>query len=394
MIRTENLFKEETRNQNMGAGGEANLLNKLGLSQSPAGGGSSQQTVTTEPNTSQQQIVNSNSVTTEPNTQQQQQQQQQQNSQQQQQQANSEAEGEGNNGDNDDVQVDTDEISAILSVLGLEQDSENPFTNDTEGLTRAIQFKYEQEIPQLVQQQVEQFFGVNEQTQQLYEHLSKGNTVDSFIQERVTQDFQKYDLKTEDGQKGLIRSHFKSLGLGDIEIDAILTTRVNDGSLKEFSKGIYDVKKQQHDAKIAEVKAQEQQQLEARRIEAQKISQEINSILDKGKLVDFTIPLNEKNEFRNFLYSVDEQGRSLTGLAYNNATREQKMLIDYLLFKGFSLSSNAARANNQSLKLGGRSNNTRQQSSTNNNTNSGGSSNSRSSYPIDFKNVKTEFKPK
>lgn len=300
---------------------------------------------------------------------------------------------DGNQDGSEDINSEeTSEISAVLGALGMEQNEETPYTNDTEGLTRAVQDKYKTDLPNLVNQELQRLFSVNEQTQQLFEHLSEGNSVDSFIQERAQQDFQSYDISVEDGQKGLIRSHFTELGLGDAEINAIIKTKVNDGSLKDFSKGIYDNKMQAHQQVVEATKAEERAQKIQQQQEAQQINAEINDILNSGKLVDYQLPVNEVSEFKNFIYGKDEQGVSATSKAYNQATREQKLLIDYLLFKGFKLSGATARANNQSLKFGDKSSNNAQSSGNPRvMTTPRGSENK--GFAFDFRSVKTGGKP-
>jgi len=227
-------------------------------------------------------------------------------------------------------------ISTLKERLGYE--IEGDFEDDYDGiagLTKAMAEKIAEE----------QFRSVFQSFPDIQEYLNyrvSGGDPDKFFKVAAKEiDFGKLSLNKEDKgmQRKVVESFMQMQGFEAEEITEAIQDYEDAGLLLKNSERA--VKKlAAHQVKQKESLVQEQQQ-QAR--ETAKQTQEtwgqIGSIINKGRLRDFTIPESDKKRFYSWMATpVDNNGRSQRLIDREKLDQESILAMEYLMYKGLDIS--------------------------------------------------------
>jgi hypothetical protein len=190
--------------------------------------------------------------------------------------------------------------------------------------------------------QIVEFFQGYPIVADIVNHLSKGGDVTDFLSTYTeNKDYAKLEVATDDkeGRKLVIKEYLTKVAKNDPETTNYLLKAIE-------ASGDVDIKYNQYLAGL-QVWQQEQDKgkKEAQRTEAQESKArteahwtQVKATITKGALGEFSLPDADKDEFFKFIANVaDKKGNTKAALKYNNLGMEQKLMLDFLLYKDFDL---------------------------------------------------------
>jgi len=227
-------------------------------------------------------------------------------------------------------------ISTLKERLGYE--IEGDFEDDYDGiagLTKAMAEKIAEE----------QFRSVFQSFPDIQEYLNyrvSGGDPDKFFKVAAKEiDFAKLSLNKEDKgmQRKVVESFMQMQGFEAEEITEAIQDYEDAGLLLKNSERA--VKKlAAHQIKQKESLVQEQQkQAQETAKQTQETWGQIGSIINKGRLRDFTIPESDKKKFYSWMATpVDNNGRSQRLIDREKLDQESILAMEYLMYKGLDIS--------------------------------------------------------
>jgi len=175
----------------------------------------------------------------------------------------------------------------------------------------------------------------------LMQHILTGKEPKDFYKSRVElPSYDKLSVADDDtnGRKSVLMDYFTRVGNLDA---AVAETMINLAEDAGTSKGllttaIAGLKKWQSD-KVAAETQEVQAQLAAQETKQKAHWDNVKSIVTNGKLKDINIPDVEKDKFFAYIaYTADENRKvSQAALEYEALSLEDKIAIDYLIYKKF-----------------------------------------------------------
>lgn len=186
----------------------------------------------------------------------------------------------------------------------------------------------------------EAYFNSNPLIKDVVMHLAAGNDLESF---REPFDYSSLDvtaLSTSEKLELISRS-FAVKGVAREQIEPMMQM-IKDGNQIDSQVLVAIPALQAHEDTIEQNR--EQQYLESVEAQNQKVEaywNEMEQVVNTGVLSDnVSIPDNEKQAFFSYISdAVDDSGNSQDMLDSVNEKAEQKLLVSYLRYKGFDLSS-------------------------------------------------------
>lgn len=227
-------------------------------------------------------------------------------------------------------------ISTLKERLGY--DVEGEFEDDYDGiagLTKAMAEK-------IAEEQFQSVFQSFPDIQEYLNYRVSGGDPDKFFKVAAKEiDFGKLQLSKEDKgmQRKVVENFMQMQGFEPEEISETIQDYEDAGILLKNSERA--VKKlAAHQVKQKETLVQ-QQQKEAQ--ETAKQTQEtwgqIGTIINKGRLRDFTIPESDKKRFYSWMATpVDNNGRSQRLIDREKLDQESILAMEYLMYKGLDIS--------------------------------------------------------
>jgi len=227
-------------------------------------------------------------------------------------------------------------ISTLKERLGYE--IEGDFEDDYDGiagLTKAMAEKIAEE----------QFRSVFQSFPDIQEYLNyrvSGGDPDKFFKVAAKEiDFGKLSLNKEDKgmQRKVVESFMQMQGFEAEEITEAIQDYEDAGILLKNSERA--VKKlAAHQVKQKESLVQEQQkQAQETAKQTQETWGQIGSIINNGRLKDFTIPESDKKRFYSWMATpVDNNGRSQRLIDREKLDQESILAMEYLMYKGLDIS--------------------------------------------------------
>lgn len=239
------------------------------------------------------------------------------------------------------LETETEETEAsIISTLKerLGYEIEGDFEDDYDGiagLTKAMAEKIAEE----------QFRSVFQSFPDIQEYLNyrvSGGDPDKFFKVAAKEiDFAKLSLNKEDKgmQRKVVESFMQMQGFEAEEITEAIQDYEDAGLLLKNSERA--VKKlAAHQVKQKESLVQEQQKhAQETAKQTQETWGQIGSIINKGRLRDFTIPESDKKKFYSWMATpVDNNGRSQRLIDREKLDQESILAMEYLMYKGLDIS--------------------------------------------------------
>tara|TARA_R110002074_G_scaffold145784_2_gene294933 strand:+ start:1332 stop:2450 length:1119 start_codon:yes stop_codon:yes gene_type:complete len=241
----------------------------------------------------------------------------------------------------DTLETETEESEAsIISTLKerLGYEIEGDFEDDYDGiagLTKAMAEKIAEE----------QFRSVFQSFPDIQEYLNyrvSGGDPDKFFKVAAKEiDFGKLSLNKEDKgmQRKVVESFMQMQGFEAEEITEAIQDYEDAGILlKNSERAVKKLAAHQVKQKESLVQEQQQQAQETAK-QTQETWGQIGSIINKGRLRDFTIPESDKKRFYNWMATpIDNNGRSQRLIDREKLDQESILAMEYLMYKGLDIS--------------------------------------------------------
>lgn len=227
-------------------------------------------------------------------------------------------------------------ISTLKERLGY--DVEGEFEDDYDGiagLTKAMAEK-------IAEEQFQSVFQSFPDIQEYLNYRVSGGDPDKFFKVAAKEiDFGKLQLSKEDKgmQRKVVENFMQMQGFEPEEISETIQDYEDAGILLKNSERA--VKKlAAHQVKQKETLVQQQQkQAQETAKQTQETWGQIGSIINKGRLRDFTIPESDKKRFYSWMATpVDNNGRSQRLIDREKLDQESILAMEYLMYKGLDIS--------------------------------------------------------
>ena len=243
----------------------------------------------------------------------------------------------------DSLETETEveeEEATIISTLKerMGYDVEGEFADDYDGIANLTKAMAEK----IAEEQFQSVFSAFPDIQEYLNYRVSGGDPDKFFQVAAKEiDFSKLQLNKEDKgmQRKVLESFMEMQGYEPEEISDTIQDYEDAGILlKNSERAIKKLAAHQVKQKEELVKQQTQQAQETAR-QTQQTWNEIGTIINKGRLRDFTIPESDKKKFYNWMATpIDNQGRSQRLIDREKLDQESILAMEYLMYKGLDIS--------------------------------------------------------
>lgn len=240
------------------------------------------------------------------------------------------------NTESDETDSEPSIISTLVERLGY--DIQGEFSDDYDGIVGVTK----EAATKMAEEQFQQVFSAFPDIQEYLNYRVSGGDPDKYFEVAAKEiDFSKLELNEKDlgMQRKVLETFLVSQGYEPEEV----TDTIQD---YEDAKILYKnagraVKK----LAVAQASAKEtllKQQQEDAKIVAKQTKEtwnNIGTIINKGRLKEFTIPEADKKKFYNWMsVPVDQQGRSQRIIDREKLDQESILAMEYLMYKGLDLS--------------------------------------------------------
>lgn len=229
-----------------------------------------------------------------------------------------------------------DLFSQLNQEFGFEFEEE--FQEDYDGIKTYMSKASEE----LAKRQLEELFTAYPAAAQFFDFLSKGGSEEQFFNfKQNTVDFQNLTIVEGDEamQERIIRMKLTEDGFEEDEIKAKLESYKSAVLLEGEAKSALKVLKKRDESRQAELMRQQEEEAQASHREYQELITSTQNIVKKGVLQNVQIPEKEKKGFIDFLFApVDKTGKTKRDVSRETLTLEQKLELEYLVYKGMKLS--------------------------------------------------------
>lgn len=218
------------------------------------------------------------------------------------------------------------------------------FTDDGESIKALTEYvankSYETKFKQTIEQMPE--------VKALMEHIITGKNPLDFYQSKLqTPDYSNLQIDEANPNQvklALLEYYTKVSNLDETSANAFIKMAIDSGQSKELVKVAVDGLK---NWSINNTKYEETERVN----EVQRLKEStdkhwtgVREIVMKGKLEDIAIPENERQSFFDFIGKDSGNGKTKAISAYETLATEQRLKIDYFLFKGLNLDTVVKKA--------------------------------------------------
>jgi len=240
----------------------------------------------------------------------------------------------------EEIQEDDTEAEAPNDNLQerMGYDIEGEFADDYDGIANLTKAMAEK----IAEEQFQSVFQSFPDIQEYLNYRVSGGDPDKFFKVAAKEiDFGKLQLNKDDKgmQRKVVESFMQMQGFEPEEISEAIQDYEDAGLLlKNSERAVKKLAAHQVKEKESLVKQQQQQAQETAR-QTQETWGQIGSIINKGRLRDFTIPESDKKRFYSWMATpVDNQGRSQRLIDREKLDQESILAMEYLMYKGLDIS--------------------------------------------------------
>ena len=239
-----------------------------------------------------------------------------------------------------DEETDTEEestvVSEILEKFGYEIDEE--FEDTTEGLTKLTQTISEKLAVETLDSLFERFPTV----QKHLEYVQQGGDPNEFMKAFTPEtDYSRLEIKEDDisSQKRILTDYFVARGTEKDFIGDMLESYEDKGTLKDKAEA---AKKALSDAQALQREStlEDQKRVNAERhTQTKQMWENVSTIISEADNLS-GIPISQRDKGKFFDYiskPVDSTGATQRDVDFNQAGMDQKLAVDFLMFKGFDI---------------------------------------------------------
>lgn len=206
----------------------------------------------------------------------------------------------------------------------------NQFEDSPEGIANFVKATEEVTAKKVYSAIVNKYPAVG----QLIEHLNSNKSINTFLQKVNIPTYSEFDISKEEDQMQIFDLYYKGKGMAQEDIDLLKERAKDSDLLKSKSENFIAELKKEANIKVQEQEAREQEILAKEQAAAEQQWKETVNILNSGKIMGYELPKSEVVEFGRYLQKVNN-GRYQADIDFENATTEQKLFLDYLVFNKF-----------------------------------------------------------
>tara|TARA_R100001082_G_C4365240_1_gene161535 strand:- start:583 stop:1698 length:1116 start_codon:yes stop_codon:yes gene_type:complete len=250
-------------------------------------------------------------------------------------------------------EVEETVVNEVLSQLGYEFPDEQ-FEDTSDGLAKlakAVGMK-------MAEDQLDGLFNAYPEVQKHLDYLLNGGKSEDWMKSSVqVTDFENIKVTQDDlrTQRAVLGEYFKLKGhdaefINELLDDYTETNKLYDKAVKaKTALNQYYVK--ERDTRLEQ---QKREQL-ANQQRQREFWDDINDTIQNSKdFAGITVPERDKNKFFDYLSKPGSDGKTAREKAHQESSKEVKLAIDYLMFKGFNLkdiiATKAKTSNAKSLR--------------------------------------------
>jgi hypothetical protein len=243
----------------------------------------------------------------------------------------------GNN--NDDDNDDDSDVSSPLSYLAktyginIEEDEDFKDLDLNDDSIDTIKKFYDKREEKVKQSAVNELFEAAPIVKDLIEHLQKGGSISTWKEEKAIDEMDlSFEDKSDEEKTQFLIDVYKQKGISERRAKLLIEALKDDDEFEDEVEKEANRIKQALSEKINAKKQAEYEEQQRRQKEIEETVKTVTDIVKKGKLVNnYVIPESERKEFNNFILSEE------LGKKYQNLTYEQRLFLDYLIFKDFKI---------------------------------------------------------
>ena len=240
------------------------------------------------------------------------------------------------NTESDETDSEPSIISTLVERLGY--DIQGEFSDDYDGIIGVTK----EAATKMAEEQFQQVFSAFPDIQEYLNYRVSGGDPDKYFEVAAKEiDFSKLQLNEKDlgMQRKVLETFLVSQGYEPEEVtDTIQDYEDAKILYKNAGRAVKKLAIAQANAKETLLKQQE----EDAKLVAQQTKEtwnNIGTIINKGRLKEFTIPEADKKKFYNWMsVPVDQQGRSQRIIDREKLDQESILAMEYLMYKGLDLS--------------------------------------------------------
>lgn len=246
--------------------------------------------------------------------------------------------GEGGEGNGDDA--DTGDEPGLFAQLNQDFgfEFEEDFQEDYDGIKGYVTKASEEVAKRNLEELFVQFPAMAE----MFDFVMRGGTEEQFFNLRKEEvDFSTIQLTDTDEatMEKVVRLKMVADGYSEDEIQEKLEVYKSAAILKsEAESALKMLTKRQAQKKAESIAENERKVAEEKRMYEEFVQSTVATI-NKGTLKNIQIPEKDKKAFEAFIFQpVDKQGRAARDVVREKMTLEEKLELEYLVFKGLKLS--------------------------------------------------------
>ncbi len=230
--------------------------------------------------------------------------------------------------------VDTPIYESLNKLIGYEVDGE--FEESVEGIA-----EYTKKVGQkMAESEVKELFEAYPDVKEYLQfRLNDGDPAKYFESRFGDMDYSKIKITEQDEatQELVVKKYLSAQDYNEDEIAEFIKDYKDTNLLyKTAQKVVSKLVTTQSAKKEALVSSQAEKAMKAEQ-DREQFVQEISSTIEKGSLHDLIIPEKERREFKSWLLNVDKKGETRRQQVMSKLSMEQKLQLEYLVFKGFNL---------------------------------------------------------
>lgn len=228
-----------------------------------------------------------------------------------------------------------DLFSQLNQDFGFEFEGE--FKEDYDGIKDYVGKASEE----LSKRNLEELFRQFPAMAEMFDFVMQGGTEEQYFNLRKeTVDFSSLEIKDTDEvtQERILRIKLSEEGYDEAEINAKIDAYKSAVILKDEAKSALKLLVKKQAQKKNDELSYIQKEAEENERKYREFVQSTQSVISKGTLMNIQIPEKDKKAFVEFIFQpIDKSGRSARDIAREKMTLEERLELEYLVFKGMKV---------------------------------------------------------
>jgi DNA-binding transcriptional MerR regulator len=181
-----------------------------------------------------------------------------------------------------------------------------------------------------------------------YEHVSAGRGLETFLASNQKPVFETIDIRepnadaaepvikqAKENQRQMIKLELQAKGVEAEEIEQFIDLTESAGKLTERANKAKATLTTNHKAAVAQMMEQEEAAIQQQEAQQAAVNKQVAQMFEKNDFGGLSIPVADLKLFKDAVFNVDGQGKSLIQHKREKLTLAQQLFIDYIVLKDF-----------------------------------------------------------